>query len=123
MVTPLQYARALYEIVIGKNKDDATKEIKRFAAFLMEQNKSRMVPLITKEFERIWNKENGIRSVKVTSGRPLDAGARKELEKFGSVRGKVDESLLGGLQVQIDDILIDGSVSGRLMRLGMRMKE
>ncbi len=80
---------------------------------------------IAREFRRLYNRRAGIVEATATSALPLaDAEvdalrARLEQRTQGKVEleMKVDPQLLGGVQVRIGDLLIDGSVRGRLERL------
>ena len=84
---------------------------------------------IAREFRRLYNRRAGIVEATATSALPLAedevAALRSRLEQMtdGKVEldMKVDPQLLGGVQVRIGDLLIDGSVRGRLERLRGRL--
>lgn len=47
----------------------------------------------------------------------LAAGLKKRLGRDVRIKNKVDESLLGGALIQVGDMVIDGSIRGRLERM------
>ena len=84
---------------------------------------------IHREFRRLYNRRAGIVEAIATSAAELDddeiAALRSRLEQMtgGTIElaTQVDTSLLGGIQVRVGDLLIDGSVRGRLERLRNRL--
>jgi F-type H+-transporting ATPase subunit delta len=85
---------------------------------------------IAREFRRLYNRRAGITEAVATSAAELDAAEvdalRQRLEQMtgGTIdlTLRVDRSLLGGVQVRLGDVLIDGSVRGRLERLRGRLQ-
>jgi len=77
------------------------------------------------------NEALGQAQAQVYSAKPLSEGELKDVaETFGKVTGKtivaqniVNPDLLGGLQVRIGDRLYDGSLSGKLNRLGKTLSQ
>jgi len=88
------------------------------------------VPNIAREFRRLYNKREGITEAVATSAAPLDEAEvnalRSRLEQMtgGKIEltFNVDAKLLGGIQVRLGDLLIDGSVRGRLERLRTKLE-
>jgi F-type H+-transporting ATPase subunit delta len=84
---------------------------------------------IYREFRRLYNKREGIHEAVATSAAPLDerevSAVRSRLEQITGGRVdltlRVDPKLLGGVQVRLGDLLLDGSVRGRLERLRGRL--
>jgi F-type H+-transporting ATPase subunit delta len=80
---------------------------------------------IAREFRRLYNKREGIHVAVAISAAKLDdkevAALRARLEQMTGGRVElsleIDPQLLGGVQVRLGDLLMDGSVRGRLERL------
>lgn len=85
---------------------------------------------IAREFRRLYNRQAGISEATATSAAALSeaevAALRQRLEQMTGGKVdltlKVDPTLLGGVQVRLGDLLIDGSVRGRLERLRSRLE-
>jgi F-type H+-transporting ATPase subunit delta len=96
---------------------------------IVRRRRLEMMPAIAAEFRRLYNKRVGIVEATAVSAAPLDeqelAALRSRLEQMTGGRvelqTRVDASLLGGVQVRLGDVLIDGSVRGRLERLRTRL--
>lgn len=77
---------------------------------------------IALQYEELYNQQEGILRIKVKTAKELSSKEQKSLEKSLSKRtGKtiqmlleVDPELLGGLTVQIQDTIVDGSVKNKL---------
>jgi F-type H+-transporting ATPase subunit delta len=84
---------------------------------------------IAQGFRRLYNRRAGIVEAVATSAAQLSQdevnALRARLEQMTGGRVelslKVDAQLLGGIQVRLGDLLIDGSVRGRLERLRGRL--
>ena len=92
---------------------------------LSEKGRENLLLGITKSFKELYNKHKGIIEVHVTSSHALGEKQHKSLQKkLESETGKkvqmhttVDERLIGGLLVRIDDTVLDGSVKHKLNQL------
>ena len=80
---------------------------------------------IRSEFDRMWRKENRLLPVSVTSAVELDSelveGIGKRIEEQTGQRvdlsSRVDPDVLGGLVLQVGNMVLDASVRNRLERL------
>ena len=76
-------------------------------------------------------KTKNIKEVTVTTALPLDDSMRKELMNYVSAQNntnielieKVDESLIGGAIIRMDDTQLDASVSSKLKVLRQKFSE
>lgn len=92
---------------------------------LSEKGREDLLLSITESFNELYNKHKGIIEVYVTAGFEMADNQKSSLQKkLESETGKkvqmhttVDKSLIGGLQVKIDDTVIDGSVKHKLSQL------
>ncbi len=121
-----QKQRVLREALSGK-VHDATLGL---LDVLVEKKRLFALEEIAHEFDRVSDKVQGIARVEARSFLPLtDAQKAKLTAKLQARRHKtrivldekVDPSLLGGIVLRLDDLVIDGSVAGRLKRLKERL--
>jgi len=103
--------------------------VRNMALLLLQRGRLDSLPAVLAEFIRLDNARQGIVTATAISAAPLepaevrDLTARLEQLSGGRIElsQRVDPSLLGGIQVQLGDRLIDGSVRGRLERLRHRL--
>lgn len=100
--------------------------VRRLATLLLRRNRSSLLPAVSREFDRLLDRERGVVTAIVTSAAPLSdddlAIVRRRVTSMRDastvqLEQRVDESLIGGLTVRVGDRLIDASVRGRLERL------
>lgn len=109
---------------------DMLPQVWNLLGLVLRRRRLETVADIAREFRRLYNRRAGITEALATSALKLDDGEvaalRTRLEQMTG--GKVDltlsvdEKLLGGVQVRVGDLLIDGSVRGRLERLRSRLE-
>jgi F-type H+-transporting ATPase subunit delta len=113
-------------IVLGRILgDDVLGPPHNLLALLVRRGRFELLPAVIREFARLYRRREGIVEATVTSAAPLDSTEASALEaRLVALSGKrvvlsqaVDAGLLGGVVVQLGDLLIDGSVRGRLARL------
>ena len=108
---------------------DAVPQLVNMARLLLRRRRADEIRGIYREFRRLYNRRAGIVEASATSAVELDdqelAALRARLEQMTGSRieldTQVDPSILGGVQVRLGDLLIDGSVRGRLERLRNRL--
>jgi ATP synthase F1 delta subunit len=104
---------------------DADPEFTNFLELLAEKHRMPVLFRIQQQFERLWKEENRRLDVTVTSAVELDPAivkrVGKEIEKQTDrtveLRSAVDEGLLGGIVLQVGNMVLDASVRNRLERL------
>ncbi len=105
-------------------------QVLRLARLAVRRGRASVLPGVSREFDRLLDRERGTVTAIVTSAAPLsEADAKAVSKRVAALRGastvrleqRVDESLIGGLTVRIGDRLIDASVRGRLERLRARI--
>jgi len=87
------------------------------------------LPSVVLETENYLAEQSGVVSVMVSTARPMDGADQKRIQtELKAVLGKdiimqsfVDESLIGGLVVQMGSTLIDGSIKTKLDRLERKL--
>jgi len=96
-----------------------------FLELLAERHRMPVLFRIRREFDAMWADENKLLPVTVTSAVELDEGLVEEIgnriqEQTGrtvELSSKVDPDVLGGLQLQVGNMVLDGTVRNRLERL------
>jgi F-type H+-transporting ATPase subunit delta len=123
---PIERRLAALDSALGP---DAIPQMRNLLPLIVRRRRVEMLPHIAREFRRLYNKQAGIMEATATSATPLDeqelGALRSRLEEMTGgkieLETRVDASLLGGVQVRLGDLLIDGSVRGRLERLRNRL--
>ena len=120
----------LVELLGGLSKQAAGEEGRNFLRALAENRRLMLLPHIHAHFEKLRAEVEGIVDVEVIAAREIAAAQEKKLaaalEKLLGrevrMHTKIDESLLGGAIVRAGDLVIDGSLRGRLERLGTALR-
>ena len=102
-----------------------------FLKILLENGALRLFSSCVSVFRSNYNRDNGIAEATVTSAVELSDSQKKDLlARLESVSGKkvllrcrVDEGVLGGLRVELDGRLYDGTVSGRLADIRKKISQ
>lgn len=124
-VTPPQLAELVSD-GSGLSKDELARN---FIATLAENRRLRFLPEIAAMYETLRADAENVADVEVTSAVPLDEAQRQRLTTALKIRLKrdvrlhcdVDASLVGGAIVRSGDLVIDGSLKGRIDRLSVEM--
>ena len=124
-LTDEQQAQTLNEVC-----GDATgQEVKNFVSILASNKRLSLLPVICAQFELLKSNLEKSVDVEVVSAFDLnDATADKlaqvlgkKLEREVKVSTSTDQDLLGGVLIRAGDLVIDGSVRGRLNKLAEAM--
>jgi len=105
--------------------NSVSQPVRRLVRLLVERGRGSTVARVAEEFHGLLDREQGVVRAVVTTAAPLtDADAEAVRQRVETMAGKrvtmrtqIDETLIGGLTVQIGDRLVDASVRGRLERL------
>jgi F-type H+-transporting ATPase subunit delta len=115
----------LVELLGGLSKHAAGEGGKNFLRALAENGRLQLLPYIASQFEILRAEVEGVVDVEVIAAREIAAPQQKRLEaalqkRLGRevrMHTTIDESLLGGAIVRAGDLVIDGSLKGRIWRL------
>jgi F-type H+-transporting ATPase subunit delta len=96
-----------------------------FLETLLERHRMPAIYRIRAEYERLWDDENKLLPVEVTSAIDLDAATVKSIgDRIGEQTGqhveltsKVDPSILGGIVLRVGNQILDASIKNRLDQL------
>jgi F-type H+-transporting ATPase subunit delta len=124
-VTPQELAA----LVIGIAGPELDEEGRNFVRTLADNRRLALLPQIATLFEELKSEAEGVIDVTVTSAAPLDDSQRGKLtgaleRRLGrSVRLQcaTDPALIGGAVLRAGDLVIDGSLRGRLERIAYEL--
>jgi F-type H+-transporting ATPase subunit delta len=103
----------------------ADPELLNFLELLIEKKRMTEIFRIRQQFERLWKQENKRIDVTVTSAVELDPAV---IEKIGGeierqtgrkveLASRVDDEILGGIVLQVGNMVLDASIRSRLEKL------
>jgi F-type H+-transporting ATPase subunit delta len=110
---------------LGKAVSGADAELVNFLDLLIEKGRTTEIFRIRERFEQLWKQENKRLDVTVTSAVELDPAV---VEKVGSeverqtgqkveLASRVDDEILGGIVLQVGNMVLDASIRSRLEKL------
>jgi ATP synthase F1 delta subunit len=110
---------------VAKIVSDADERFVNFLELLAERHRMPALFRIKREFDALWADENKLLPVTVTSAVELDEGTVEDIGKRiqdetgrkVELSSNVDPDVLGGLMVQVGNMVLDGTVRNRLERL------
>jgi F-type H+-transporting ATPase subunit delta len=112
--------------VCEQQMDDAGRN---FAYLLAEKQRLALLPEISLQFEQLKAAQEQSVDVDLTTAYPLDDQQQEKLAQALSTKlgrevkltSQVDKSILGGVVIRSNDLVIDGSVRARLAKLAEAM--
>jgi F-type H+-transporting ATPase subunit delta len=110
---------------LGKALTGANESLVNFLELLIEKHRMPAVFRIRRELDRLWEKENDILPVQVTSAIELE---KKTLDGLGKEIGEqtgrkvelssvVDPDIVGGIVLRVGNSILDASIKSRLNQL------
>ena len=110
---------------VTKIVTDADERLVNFLELLAERHRMPALFRIRRTFDSMWAEENKLLPVTVTSAVDLDESLVKDIgkrieEQTGrtvELSSNVDPDVLGGLQVQVGNMVLDATVRNRLDQL------
>src|SRR3989344_506022 len=127
-ISSQQYATALLDAVHTTDPKDHDKVLDSFVKILSQNGDLSKINEIEAEYKRAERESKGIKEAEVTVAKDIEinsvlmdslnkvVGGKVELKK------KIDEGIIGGVVVRIDDTLIDASVKGQLDKLNNQLR-
>jgi F-type H+-transporting ATPase subunit delta len=127
--SPQWPAAELVNLITDVAGDRLDAGMQNFVRVLAENHRLLLLPEIAVHYEMLRSAVENTIDVEVVSAVPLDAAQAEKLERALSTRLKrrvrmqnaVDSTLLGGAVVRAGDLVIDGSLKGRLQRLATEL--
>lgn len=121
---PVIPLRKREEAVISLAGDDVETLTVNFITLMFTHGRGEFLSAAARNFIDLTRRHRGIRQVTVTTAVPVDGATKKEMaeliagHKSGSIEFSehVDESIIGGFILRVDDSYVDASVRNRLNR-------
>jgi F-type H+-transporting ATPase subunit delta len=103
----------------------AEPELTNFLELLVEKHRMPVIFRMRRRFDELWAEENKQLDVTLTSAVELDpeivervgAEIERQTDRKVQLRSRVDGDLLGGLVLQVGNMVLDASIRNRLERL------
>lgn len=110
---------------LGRMLDGADEHLLRFLNLLIENHRMPVIFRIRREYERLWEHENRLLPVVLTSAVALDEQTTNDLAaRIGERTGRkvtlttnVEPGIIGGIVVQVGNSILDASIRNRLEHL------
>jgi F-type H+-transporting ATPase subunit delta len=127
--SPQWSAADLVSLITDVAGDKLDTGMQNFVRVLAENHRLPLLPEIAAHYQVLRSAAENTIDVEVVSAVPLSAAQADKLEKALTTRLKrrvrmqnsVDSTLLGGAVVRAGDLVIDGSLKGRLQRLATEL--
>jgi F-type H+-transporting ATPase subunit delta len=105
--------------------EDADEAVVNFLELLIEKHRMPALFRIRREFEALWEEENRLLPVQVTSAIELDESTVRQIgDAIGEQTGRrieltseVDPDILGGIVLRVGNSILDASIRNRLEKL------
>jgi F-type H+-transporting ATPase subunit delta len=130
LLTDQSFALLQKKTILTLLKENVSPLVQKFLGVLFESKRIADLVEIVNDFEKRWlakeKKTNGI----VTTAIPLLDSQKKKIEqefakkfKFNSVEltNVVDETIIGGVVIEVNQKRIDGSIKGQLTKMKQRI--
>ena len=124
--TASQYAYALLELSQASAASEQASVAQRFLAFLTRQREVKKLPAILRNLQRLTDEAEGVKRVRMTTSEILSDKSLEDLaqqikkllvtEKI-ILESKFDAGVIGGVVLQTDTELFDGTVRRKLGEL------
>jgi len=110
---------------LGRMLTGADENLLNFLGLLIENHRMPVIFRIRQEYERLWDQENLVLPVEITSAIELDQATTENLgrtigERAGrkvTLAAHVDPEILGGIVVRVGNSILDASIRNRLEQL------
>jgi F-type H+-transporting ATPase subunit delta len=110
---------------LGRLLEGVDPTVENFLALLVENHRMPAVFRVRREFDRLWEQENQLLPVTITSAVALDEATVRSIgDAIGQQTGQrveltanVDPDVLGGLVVRVGNSILDASIRNRLEKL------
>lgn len=110
---------------LEKLLDGADDQLMNFLKLLIENHRMPVIYRLRREYERLWEQENRLLPVVLTSAVELDEQTVKDLgERIGertnntvALTTRVEPEIIGGIVIRVGNSILDASIRNRLEQL------
>lgn len=103
----------------------ADQELRNFLELMIEKHRMTEIFRVRRQFDRLWKQENKRIDVTVTSAVELDPSVvekigeeiERQTERKVDLASRVDDEILGGIVLQVGNMVLDASIRSRLEKL------
>ncbi len=132
--TTQQYASALFDAVRETKPESHDLVLDNFVKILAQNGDLNKHSEIEEEYKKLEMKKKGIKQVEITVAREMEVnkGILDDLNALVGngfkpfptleIKTQVDESIVGGMVVRVDDTLIDASIKTQLTNLNYNLR-
>jgi F-type H+-transporting ATPase subunit delta len=119
------FSTAEKQDALGRILDGADPALTNFLGLLIENHRMPVLFRVRQQYERLWDEENRVLPVQITSAIELDRATTDSLgatigERTGrkvTLAAHVDPDILGGIVVRVGNSILDASIRNRLEQL------
>lgn len=109
----------LIDTIFEKNM---VEEVRNFIYILIDKKREKNLPDILKIYEDLYYQDRGILRVVAVTAVPMKDEAKdklsqvlgSKLDKKIEIKNQIDKSIIGGVRLELEGKLIDGSIKGKL---------
>ncbi|KKU13638.1 MAG: ATP synthase subunit delta [Parcubacteria group bacterium GW2011_GWC2_45_7] len=124
-VTSKQYAVLLYELTHEAKKAELKEIGQSFLRLLIKGRALHLLPRILKLYENYYNACAGITDVEIVTAQEMSRKAvqtiKKTVEGKVELRQRVDQAVIGGALIKINDWMIDNTLKTRINKLRQKL--
>jgi F0F1-type ATP synthase delta subunit len=113
-------ARVIVQESIGKSPKELELFMTETVAYLASKGLLGRWRDLERSINNAWREQRGVSKITIATAHPLTAATRAKIDELANgaeLQEVVDERLMGGALVRLDDRRIDGTVLGALTRL------
>jgi F-type H+-transporting ATPase subunit delta len=122
--------QTLLNLIFGAAGDGLNTEVQNLVRLLAENERLSVLPDLARLFEERKIAAQGVRHIQIRSAYALTAAEKNTLKStlkrhFGAeveLTVERDKTLIGGLEIRADDVVIDASLRGRLQQLANELQ-
>lgn len=120
-LTVAQWAQVLVDLTKDASSEaEVAKQLQAFVRALKSRRATKMLPRILVRYQALRDAEQGIIHFKTVAARELPQSVIASLQELGKkviIDHTIDPQVVGGLKLQVGDVIIDGTIARALRKL------